>query len=110
MNYNSTGTRGDIAALTITSGAPVPAVPDATNTGCTLGVSTYYFPFGGVQNGVAVETVDIGLHMKWAAAVAGTATIEVCNMPMTLGGSGQGGNDITDYDSTTGNWVQIDPT
>lgn len=110
MNYQNTGSRGDIAAITITSGLVVPVVLDPTNTGCNLLISTYYFPFGTERNGIAIETVDIALHMRWALAVTGTATIEATNLPATIGGAGQGGIDVSDYDSTAGNWVQIDPT
>lgn len=110
MNYNATGSRGDITPVTITSGAAVPIISDPTNTGSLLGANTYYFPLGGIMSGVPLETVEVSVHMRWAALVAGTATFECSNFPATLGGSGQGGSDVTDYDSTVSNWVQIDPT
>lgn len=109
--YGAPGTRGDLVAVAITTGQQIPVISDPTSTGCLLlGGITYYFPFGSDRSALPRETVDIALHMRWALAVAGTATIEACNFPQTLSGSGQGGADVTDWDSTLGNWVQIDPT
>lgn len=110
MIYAGTGVLG-LNALTITTGASVPFVMgDTTSPGCTLGVSTYYFPIGSERDGIVAATVDVGLQMRWNAAAAGTATIEVCNWPATLSGASQGGPVITDYDSSATGWSQLDPT
>lgn len=107
MNYNATGIIG-LDAYTITSGTKVPFVWDATNPGCTLTATTFYIPFGSERSAVPTEVADLGLQLKWAAAVAGTATIEVCNYPATLSGSGQGAAFVTDYDQN--HWSLLDPT
>lgn len=113
--YNNATKRGDLSAVTITTGAAVPVTIDTktpTNTGCTLGVSTYYFPFGSELSPVPADVGIIGLGAIWNAALAATMTIEATNAPAYISGmSGAQGNatDLTDYDSTAG-WVQIDPT
>lgn len=114
-NYNNLKSRGDLVAYTITSGTVIPLVIDPktpTNTGCTLGVSTYYFPFGSEISPAPAETSIISLSAMWAAAVAGTGTIEATNIAATIAGAAAingAAADLTEYDSTSG-WVQIDPT
>lgn len=112
MNYNATGTRGDLLGYTEGSATPLPfnATTPAT-TGSTVGVGTYYFPLGGEQGPVPVETAYISAFMLFAATVAGTLTIEVTNLPKTLSGSNQGGGDVNDWDAaSSGGWVQWNPT
>ena len=114
-NYANLKQRGDIPALTITTGLVVPVVIDPKtpiNTGCTLLATTYYFPFGGELASVPAECSVLSLSAMWNSVLAATMTIEATNCAATVSGSGaaQGAaTDLLDYDSTVG-WVQIDPT
>ena len=111
-NYNATGTRGELAAVTISTGAvlPVSVLGDPSTFGVTLpGAGTFYFPFGGEQGPVPVEVTLLSLSLRWALAVAGTATIEVCNFAKTVGGYNQGAVDVSDFDSNVQNWQIYNP-
>ncbi len=109
MDYGAIGTRGDIDAITITTGVVVPFAQSAG--GCTLPAGTYYFPLGGTAAPTPRETALASAHLKWSAALAATITIETSNFPATLGGaSGQGGVDVSDYSSTAGDWIQENPS
>lgn len=102
----------NLDALTITTGTVVSAnrVGDPATFGCTLGVSTYYFPIGSSDAPTASETPLASAHVKWAAAVAATITVETTNFPARVGGVTTGPVDVTDYDSTAGNWQQENPS
>jgi hypothetical protein len=107
MDYNSPGS-GDVNALTITTGAVVVSAPA---TGCTLAATTYYFPVGGTLAPTPSQTSIVAVHMKWDANVVATAiTVETCNFPQLVGGGVTGPTDVTDFDSTAGNWVKEDPS
>ncbi len=111
MDYN-TGT-GDINAVTITTGV---VISHAVNTGgatagCTLGVGTYYFPLGSQSAETPSQTPIASAQLYWAAAVAGTITVETCNFPVTLNARpGVAAVDVTDYNSTSGLWIPQNPS
>lgn len=76
----------------------------------TLVADTYYIPFGTDFAPLPAEVTSASMHLKWAAAVAGTITIEGCNFPAKIGGRRLGaGYDVTDHDATAGNWIQLNP-
>lgn len=86
-------------------------VTNVSGTGVTLGVATYLIPFGSFRAPMPGQTETLSLHFTWAAAVAGTGTIEVSNFSGTKDGSIGGLPDITDYDTTTsGAWCLFNPT
>lgn len=119
-DYNARGTRGDLTAY-LTSGTPgqplsIISAPDnglgTLFTGLTFpGAGTFVAPVGSENSAAPVETPEIALHLRWAAAVAGTVTLEVSNHPRTMGGDGRGGVDLSDWDvSGFGGWVPFNPT
>ena len=108
MKYGYPGS-GDINA--IKSDGP-PAL-NAPANGCTLTSGTWYFALGGSDAPLPGETALVTVQLQWAAAVAGTITIEVCNYPEFRDGRReQGPIDVADNDSNASrtNWVQINPT
>lgn len=73
--------------------------------------TTYYIPFGNDFAALPAQAPIASLHLKWAAAVAATITVEGSNFPAKVGGRRAGGGyDVTDYDTTAGNWIQLNPT
>ena len=59
------------------------------------------------------ETPLINVQLEWAAAVAGTFTLETCNFPRFKGGHrAQGPTDVDDIDAnaTRANWITQNPT
>ena len=82
--------------------------PTGALKGFTLGSGvTYYIPFGTFQSPIPVEASGIALAFRWAAAVAGTVTLEASCFPATLGPDITGGGDVNDWDaSTDGSWQQ----
>lgn len=77
----------------------------------TLVADTYYIPFGSDNALLPAGVTNASIHLKWAAAVAGTITIEASNFPEKVGGLRKGGGyDVTDYDATAGNWIQLNPS
>jgi hypothetical protein len=65
--------------------------------GVTLGAATYYIPLPAE----VVNEKQFQVALKWAAAVAGIITVEVC--PFTTA-------DVTDYGTTAGDWTQLNPS
>lgn len=113
MNYQAVNKRGDLAAVTITTGTVIPVAYDLVtpaNTGVSLAVGTYYFPFGSDLSPMPVETCILSLTARWALAVAATITIEATNFPLLHDQWGGSQVEVSDYDATVGNWMQIDPT
>ncbi len=106
-NFNQLST-GGIDALTVTTGVVVPHVQSAG--GCTLTATTFYFPLTNFNAEMPGQTAHLGIQAKWAAAVAGTITVETCDFPSKVGGDFRGAADVTDYDSTAGNWMPFNPT
>jgi hypothetical protein len=95
----------------LSTGTLVPAVFDPTKgPGLTLGAATYLFPLGGERYGSVVETAMHSFSAVWPSGVAGTMTIEATNFPKTSTSSDQGASDVTDWDTTTDSWQQINPT
>ncbi len=76
----------------------------------TLGVATYYFPIGGSDAPTSSETPLVAAHLKWAALVAATITVETSCFPLRMQGVTTGPLDVTDYDTTAGNWLQENPS
>ncbi len=97
---------GDIDAIK-SDGTVASNVP---GVGCTLAAGTYYFPLGSDNAPAPSETPLASAHLKWAAAVAATATVETSNFPGRVGGGSSGPVDVSDYDATAGNWVQENPS
>lgn len=92
---------GDVPAKTITTGA---VLPTDENGFVTLTTTTYYFAIGG-----SASTLE-SVHIMTDASIAGTFTVETCNFPPYKGDGGAAPTDVTDYDSTTGNWIKEDPS
>lgn len=82
----------------------------ADRTGSTITVATWYLPIGSGISIMPGETALISAHLSWSAALAGTLTVEMTNFPRFYNGAKYGPNDVTDYDGTTGNWIQWNPT
>lgn len=82
----------------------------STTFGCTLGVGTYYFIIGASDTAVAGETWLVSAHLKWAAAVAATITVETSNFPLHVGGDNIGPFDTHGYSTTVGDWIQENPS
>lgn len=62
----------------------------------TLGVDTYFFPID------AQDSLISSIHIQTDGTIAGTFSLEVCNMPYV---------DITDWDdSASSPWVKYDAT
>ncbi len=99
---------GNANAITITSGVIVPHVD--VDGGCTLLATTYYIPLGSSAAVLPAQTALISAHLKWAAAVAGTITIEVSNLPAQRGNINGGPVDVLDYSVTAGDWYTYNPT
>ena len=77
-----------------TAGAKKVAATTAGSKGVTLANSTtYYIP---IPPQLLRSRADI--EIRWASAVVGTFTIETTDLPSS---------DVTDYDSTAGNWQQF---
>lgn len=70
-------------------------IADRVTKGVTLGVGTYYVP---VPSEVASEE-QFSIYLKWAAAVNATITIEATDF-----------EDVTEWSTTAGDWVQVNPT
>lgn len=98
--------------LCYASGNPVSLAfstgPTPQQKGFTLaGGATYYIPFGTFQSPIPVEASGLALAFRWAAAVAGTVTLEMSCFPATLGPDLTGGGDVNDWDAATdGSWQQ----
>ena len=73
--------------------------------------TTYYLPVGSDFAPLPAELGLVSVHLKWASAVAAVATVEASDFPeKVLGRRRGGGYDVTDYDATAGNWIQLNPT
>jgi len=77
-------------------------VPPDENGYVTLGVATYYFVLGGIKDEPLASC-----HILTDATIAGTFTVEGSGLPRQKGGGGAA--DVTDWSTTTGEWVQINP-
>lgn len=73
--------------------------------------TTYYLPFGSDFSPLPAEVANPSVHLKWAAALAAVITVEGSNFPEKVGGRRAGGGyNVTDYDTTAGNFLQINPS
>ena len=77
----------------------VSAADPVTGLATLTATDTYYFPIPVASDGQASIQIVTG------ALIAGTFTIEACNAPTRRGEVGP--VDVSDYDETAGNWVQI---
>ena len=82
----------------------------ADTAGYTLAVATYYIPLASSEGPTVSECFLASFHVKWSAALAATITVESTNYPATIGSAGTGRADVTDWDTTAGNWIQENPT
>ena len=71
----------------------------------TLDVDAHYFVIPGAH---AAEGVSVQIITD--ATIAGTFTIEGCNLPLARGGTSAGPSDADDYSEVSGQWVEIDTT
>jgi hypothetical protein len=101
----------NLNAYVATTGVLVEAVRYGANKGVTLAsATTYYFPLGGAGTGLVSGTALVSAHIKWAAALVATFTLEVTCFPPRENGAVIGPNDVTDYSAVVGEWVQFNPT
>lgn len=96
-------------------GVEFPAARNGASStwGVTLGVGTYYFPFGANKSPVPAEAPLVSVHIRGAAAVAATITIEDSNFHSTTSpGDNRGVADVTDFEdaATAGNWIPENPS
>lgn len=105
----NTKTSDNIDAIK-SDGTVVSAVRSGTSKGCTLAVATYYFPLGSSEAPLSAGTSLVHAHLKWAAAVAATITVETCSFTRFEGGFGGANDDVTDYSTTAGDWIQENPS
>ena len=114
MDYNSANS-GDLNAIDTADGSVVSFVQSKTETGsgCTLTTGhTYVFVLGSVMAPVPSQASLVSVQLYWAAAVAGTITVETCNFPK-YGGTGDprtGAVDVSDYTTTAGLWQLQNPS
>lgn len=118
MDYNRSTT--DLNALVITASGHVAgdvlqfqtASQNASVAGVLLGIGTYVFPIGSPSGDseTPAQASILGVHMAWAATLAGVITIELCNFPGNLDKFGRGGVDVSDVDTDARNWVPWNPT
>lgn len=121
MDYNRSTT--DLSAIVITAdsfvaGASIPFRTAAQNnalgavSGVSLGIGTYVFPIGSPSGDseTPAQASILGVHLAWAATLAGVLTIELCNFPGTFEKFGRGGVDVSDFDTDPRNWVPWAPT
>ena len=104
MNINQTKS-DNLDAVTASTGAVVTADRMGTAKGCTLANGTTYF-FVLDKSGSPVDSV----HLQWAAAVAATFTVEASCYPKLVGGNPMAPADVTDFSTTTGEWIQLNPS
>lgn len=104
--YNREGTR-DLPVFK-TNGNE--ADPSPTTGGVTLAnATTYYAPLGSQTTPAPAQTSLNSVHVKWDSAFVGVITIETCNFPERKGGVSIGAADVSNFDTTVGNWIQEDP-
>lgn len=85
--------------------------PGADGSVTLANSKTYYIPLGTDYSPLPCEIGLLSVHLKWAAAVAATITVESSNFPAkVLGRQGGPGYDVVDYNETAGNWIQLNPS
>lgn len=85
----------------------------ATTWGVTLGVGTYYFPFGASKSPVPAESPLVAVQVRGAAALAATITLEDTIFPATTSpGDGRGAVDVSDFEAsaTLASWMPENPS
>jgi hypothetical protein len=109
MKYAPPGA-GDLGAIKSDGTVTAVVIGDGVTFPST---GIWYFPIGGDDAPLPGECPLVSIQLEWAAATAGTFTIEVCNFPRFKGGQkGQGAVDVdhNDGNATRTNWVQYNPT
>lgn len=93
------------------SDGSVTLTPGADGSVTLANSTTYYFPVGKDYAALPSMLEMVAVHLKWASEVAATITIEASDFPAKVGGlRGGGGYDVVDYDTTAGNWIQLNPS
>lgn len=108
MDYNLTNR--DIVAINTSNGALASFAGSGSSIGNTLTAATWVLPLGSGHSPISGQTSLLTATLSWAAAVAGTLTVEVTNFPRFWGGAPSGPDDVTDYSTTAGHWMQWNPT
>lgn len=99
---------GYLYALLSSDGTVVPVAADGS---VTLTAATYYIPFASSYAPTVAQAAYVSLGLSWAAAVAGTITIEATNFPAFVSGQrGVAGSafDVSDWKAT--DWTQVNPS
>jgi hypothetical protein len=92
---------------------PAARLGAASTWGVTLGVGTYYFPFGASKSPVPAESPLVSVHVRGDATIAATFTIEDTDFPATTSpGDGRGAVDVSDFEdaATQANWIPENPS
>jgi hypothetical protein len=72
--------------------------------------TTYLFPIGSQRSAVPAEASYASTHFRWDAAIIVTLTLETCNFTATRSPDMRGDVDVSDFDTTAGNWMQENPS
>ena len=113
MNYNRVSHNLD--AIRTSDGQTIAAnikTPPSTYGVSLVNAVTYVFPFGAsvLNNTVPNQTHVMTAQLRWDNAIAFTATIEESCFPATdPSDMATGVADVTDHDTTLGNWIPIKP-
>lgn len=106
IDYNPGGT-GDLDAIT-SSGAPV--ARDPASGLLTLVAGTYFVPVGSDQAPTPSMASLCSTQLAWSSAFVATITVETCNFPGGSERKGAGKDNVTDWDTTAGNWLPQNPS
>lgn len=112
MNYNRIS--DNIDAIRTSDGVTIAALATGASPaafGVTLvNAVRYVFPFGADRAPVPALAHVVGVQLRWDNAIAFTATIEECNFPaLWPSDNAQGVPDVTDFNTSVGNWIPIKP-
>jgi hypothetical protein len=85
-------------------------VTASSATGCVLATGgTYFFLLGG-DYAFAGECPLSSVQLKWGAAFVGSFVLETSNFATKIGRPDPvGAVDVSDFDTTKGNWIQENP-
>lgn len=111
-NYNRVSHNLD--AIRVSDGVTILALASGGNPalfGVTLvNAVTYVFPFGADRAPVPAEVSVVGVRLRWDNAIAFTATIEdSCFPSLSPSDVATGIIDVSDWDTTIGNWNPVKP-
>lgn len=108
MEYNREGTRDLFFLKSDANGTQVDPDPKTGIVTLLTGV-TYFTPLGDEIAPAPSQTSLSSVHIKWDASFVGVFTIETSNFPRRKGGAWVGQPDVTDFDTTPGNWIRESP-